>query len=51
MNGFNYQIYIEEYHCAMKYLDDLKIPNIFNNQELSIVGRIKYTTNNFDFTK
>lgn len=33
----------EEYHCAMKVLDDLKVPrNNDEGEEFSIVGRIQW---------
>ena len=34
----------EEYWCAMKCLDDLGIPRKNGDNTLSIVGRIKYLT-------
>ena len=37
-----------EFWCAMKILDDLKVPrvNVENNQSYSIVGRIAWLTRN-----
>lgn len=32
----------EDVECIHKYLDDLKVPRKYNEEQLSIVGRIKY---------
>lgn len=34
----------EEYWCAMKVLDDMKVARTHNGEELSLVGRIKLAT-------
>jgi hypothetical protein len=38
----------EEYWCAMKVLDDMKIPRKYKGEELSLVGRIKLATGTLD---
>lgn len=38
----------EEYWCAMKVLDDMKVARKHNGEELSLVGRIKLATGNID---
>lgn len=40
----------EEYECAIKFLDETGIPRFHNDQELSLVGRIRWAAGTFDFS-